>query len=286
VTPRSQRGARRRARPGLADRLPRHTGLAATFLLFGAVAAAGIVRGGHYDAFVEAHGTPRDVMARAIGLGISTVTISGLVEMHEHEVLAAAGIDPRGSLAFLNVEAAREKLEKHPLVAEASVRKLYPDALTVRITERDPFALWQKDGAVHLIGPEGQLIDRLRDERFAKLPFVVGAGANEKARDFVALTDNAPRLKPHIVAGSLVAGRRWNINLAQRVVALLPEEAPEEALITLEKLVVDDKILERGILTIDLRLPDRIAFRLTEEAHAAWTEEAQRRQKRLKGGTT
>ena len=49
--------------------------------------------------------------------------------MSESEVLRAAGIDAKLSLAFLDVNDVRERLERVPLVKSASVRKLYPNEL-------------------------------------------------------------------------------------------------------------------------------------------------------------
>ena len=55
----------------------------------------------------------------------------------------------------------------------------------------------------------------------------------------------------------------------------LPEADVEQALDTLLKLDRDNKILSRDIATIDLRLPDRVTVRLSDEAAAARRGRAQ-----------
>jgi len=42
-----------------------------------------------------------------------------------------------------------------PLVKSARVLKLYPDNLVIAIEEREPYALWQRDGKVAVIAADG-----------------------------------------------------------------------------------------------------------------------------------
>ena len=89
-------------------------------------------------------GDPRDLLARAVGLGLQKVTISGLAGLRAPEVLQIAGIAPTASLPFLSAADIRERLEAAPLVNTAEVRKLYPHELAITLVERVPYALWQK----------------------------------------------------------------------------------------------------------------------------------------------
>ena len=64
----------------------------------------------------------------------------------------------------------------------------------------------------------------------------------------------------------------------------LPEEGAEQALDTLVKLDHDKKILTRDIAAIDLRLPDRVTVRLSDEAAAARQETLKAKSPKKKGG--
>ena len=125
----------------------------------------GALRGGQYEAFVAEYGSPGDLAARALGLGIAAITITGERELVESDILAAAQISPRNSLLFLDVAAVRDRLKQIRLVQDVSVRKLYPDRLLIEITERRPFALWQKDGVVALVSADGTVLDECDDRR-------------------------------------------------------------------------------------------------------------------------
>jgi cell division protein FtsQ len=236
--------------------------------LLAAVSAYGAVQGGHYAAFVAAEGEPADILAKALGFSIKAVTIAGERELKEHDILGIAGISPRNSLLFLDVGTIREKLKQLPLVKEATVSKLYPDRLLIEIEERQPFALWQCDGQVQIVAADGVPLAAMRDQRFIHLPLVVGAGANGKLGQYLALLETAGDLRERIVAGVLVAGRRWTLKTANGIDVLLPEMEPAVALARLVDLQRTSHVLDKDILSLDFRQPGRVVARLAEEAAA------------------
>ncbi len=266
--------------------VPRFLGAGLTMMLFAATAGYGAVRGGQYDEFITRYGDPRDVAARMVGLSIGDVTVSGIVELNPTEIIQVAGIDPKGSLPFFDAGEARERLLAIPMVKEATVRKFYPNALSITVVEREPYALWQNHGDVFVVAQDGTPIDRFSDARFARLPMVVGEGANKKAAAFSSLLASAPDVAPHVRAGILVGERRWTIKLKNGIDVRLPEDKPAEAFKRLSSLIKDHKVLERDILAIDLRLSDRVVMRLGEEAATARAEMLKSRPKLGKGGTT
>jgi cell division protein FtsQ len=249
--------------------MPPGLGFALAAALLAGVGAFGALRGGQYQAFVAREGEIRDVIARALGLDIAMVTISGQAELREREILTAAGVSPKDSLLFLDASRARAGLETLPLVKSASVRKLYPDRLVIDLVERAPYALWQKDGKVSIVSADGAPIDELTDARFIGLPFVVGEGANERLPEFSALLAAAAELRPKIRAGVLISGRRWDLLMTNGVDVRLPESDPQAAVETLLRMQREDRVLDRDILSVDMRINGRMFVRLTEEAAAA-----------------
>jgi cell division protein FtsQ len=243
-----------------------------TIGLLVAVTAFGATRGGQYRALVASEGGVGDILARALGFGIDVVTISGEAQLGEPEILKLAGISPRDSLPFFDAAEARQKLEALPLIKQASVRKLYPDRIVIAIVERTPAALWQKDGDVRTIAADGAVIDEMRDQRFAALPFVVGDGANERLAEFTALLDAAAELRPKIVAGVLIGERRWNLKMSSGIEVKLPETDPAAAMANLVALQRQSRILDRDVLSLDLRVEGKIFARLSEDAAAARIE--------------
>ena len=244
-------------------------GLVLTVGLFAGVGLHGAKANGQYAAFEREYGRPRDLIARALGFGVDAVTIAGQIELGEAQLLQAAGVNPRQSLLFLDVDDMRKRLLALPLVKNVSVRKLFPGRLVIEVVERQPYGLWQKDGVVSVVAADGAPIDVLHDEKFARLPFVVGEGANLRIDEFLGLLAASGDLREKIRAGILVSQRRWTLKMTSGVEVLLPETNPKKAIELLARLEQEKNILEKDVVSLDLRVAGKIYVRLTEQAAEA-----------------
>jgi cell division protein FtsQ len=123
--------------------------------------------------------------------------------------------------------------------------------------------------------------------RYLALPLVVGVGAQHVAAEFLAKLVRYPMIAHQVEASVLVADRRWNLYLKGGVEVQLPEFAPERALQQLVELDRSKKLLARDIVKVDLRLPDRVTVRLSDDAYAARDaalKAADKNKKKRKGG--
>lgn len=254
--------------------------------LMAAAFLAGLSVNGGMEGFTAQYGAPRDLLARIAGFPLDVVTITGQKELSEIEILEQAELTSRNSLPFLDAALVRERLKAMPLVKEASVRKLYPDRLVIEITERNPYALWQHDGEVSIIARDGMVIDRMRDGRFNDLPFVSGVGANTNIDEYVALLDDAGDLRSKIRAGMRVADRRWTLKMTSGVEVMLPEKNPAEALAVVARLERENRVLQKDVLSLDMRVAGRMTARLGEDAYQARLEAKTRKTGRSRGGET
>lgn len=265
-------------------RLPRHIGVIATILMIAASTGYGAVRGGQANQVIDFFKDARDAAANAAGFRIATVAISGERHLSREEILAAAGVTSRTSLLFFDVVDARARLLTNPWIAEATVQKLLPDRLVISISEREAFALWQKAGRVGVISDDGTVLEPYVLARDAGLPLVVGAGAETRAREFLAMLGRRPELRANVRASVLVAERRWNLRLKNGVDVRLPEFDVEQALDQLAALERDVRLSNRDITAIDLRLADRITVRLSDGAFQTREEAAKKKLQKPKGG--
>jgi cell division protein FtsQ len=262
--------------------VPRGLGIAASTLLVLGSIGYGAVKGDHVSAFLEEAKNLRDAAANAAGFRVSEVAIAGRRLLTDQDVLAAAGVTHRTSMLFLDVAEARTRLTANPWIAEAAVRKLYPGRLEIEITERAPFALWQMDGKISIIAADGSVLAPLTDRRFVNLPLVVGRGAEKKAKGFLATLEHYPAIRTEVRAAILVGDRRWNLKLKNGIDVRLPEQNVQGGLDRLAALDRERQLLTRDITAVDLRLPDRVSVRLSEEAARA-REDKNKKIKR-KGG--
>jgi cell division protein FtsQ len=242
----------------------RGAGAIIALALLGGVGLYGAVLDGQYAAFTTSQGAVPDFVARMLGFGVKAVTISGAHELSDKEILDAVGIGRTRSLPFLDVAKLRAKLIDLPLVKDASVSKLYPNRVMIEIEERQPFALWQKDGAVKIIAADGTPINALNETRFTGLPLVVGDGANARIKDYLALLDAAGDLRQRIKAGMLVAERRWTLKMTNGVEVALPETGATAAVAELARLQRKFGVLDKDIVSLDLRFPGRLIARLPD----------------------
>lgn len=260
-----------RRRLGLVSswRLPRGAGIVAAIAFVLASASFGIVRGDHWPVFAVELRDLRDAAANALGFRITSIALSGPHQLTREQILAAAGVTDRTSLLFLDASSARARLKANPWIADATVLKLYPGRLHIAVIERKAFALWQKDGKVRVISDDGTVLEPEVNRLFAGLPLVVGGGAETRAKGFLALLDKYPLVRNQLRAAVLVAERRWNLMLDNGIDVRLPENDITQALDTLVQLDRDKRLLTRDITAVDLRLPDRVTVRLSDEAYAA-----------------
>jgi cell division protein FtsQ len=252
-------------------------GIAGSVLLLAAALGYGAVAGGHVDDIVDWLKDARDQAANAVGFRIAAVSLTGPKEVSREEILTIAGVTGH------DADAARARLMANPWIADAAVLKLYPDRLQITVTERQAFALWQKDGRVSVIAADGTILEPFVEDRYLRLPLVVGRGAERQAKDFLAIVDRYPGIESLLRASVLVADRRWNLRLANGIDVRLPETDVEQALDRLVTLDREKKLLSRDIVAVDLRLSDRVTVRLSDAAAQA-REDALKDKKKKKGG--
>lgn len=270
-------------------RLPAGSGTIATIAIFAVSIVFGLLQGGYVAGFSSIYGSPIAALTRVSGFGVERVTISGLYRLNERDVLRAAGIGVTSALPLVDVETVRANLMRLPIVKEASVRKMYPDQMLIVIEERDPYALWQLNGEISAIAADGRVMEGLHESGLTSLPLVAGAGAAQHVQEFVALSQLVPELTPHIRAGIYVGQRRWTLTMTNGLEVMLPEVEPAKAVLQLASLVRDSHVLEKDIVTLDLRQLNRMTVRLTENALASREELLKERAKSAvkdKGGLT
>ena len=268
----------------LDTRLPRGIGSAAGAAIILGSIAYGAVKGDHVPAVVAALKDARDAAANTAGFRITAVALAGNHHVSREEVLAIAGVTGTASLLFLDVDQARDRLKTNPWISDASVLKLYPGQLQIVVSEREAFALWQKQGRVSVIADDGTVLEPFVAPRLSRLPLVVGSGAQTRAREFLTLLEPYPALRETVLAAVLVGERRWNLRLKNGIDVELPET---DAASALERFVTLDRqknLVTRDIQVIDLRLPDRVTVRLSDAAAQARSDALKDKPKK-KGGS-
>jgi cell division protein FtsQ len=195
------------------------------------------------------------------GLIVNEVFVIGRHETPREHLLEALGAERGSAILGLDIVAARARLLALPWIAEASVERLLPDMIVVRITERKPLALWQNHAQFALIDTDGEVIQRNDLDRFADLLIVVGDDAPREAEALVDILEQQPELRDQVKAAIRIGGRRWNLRLANGIDVRLPEENPENAWARLAEYERTHQVLQRDIQVLDLRFTDQLIVR-------------------------
>jgi cell division protein FtsQ len=169
----------------------------------------------------------------------------------------------------IDLDAARGRIEALDAVARADLRVRSGGVLQVVITERDPVAIWRTEAGLTLLDDTGHRVAGLvsRSDR-PDLPLIAGEGADLAASEALALFDAAGPLTPRIRGLVRMGNRRWDVVLDRDQRVMLPEDNPVQAMERLLALDQAQDIMNRDILTVDLRSDHRPTLRLTPNALA------------------
>lgn len=188
------------------------------------------------------------------GFGIAEVHLSGNQRTGAATIMAALGLKRGQSIFGIDLPDARLRLLQLPWVAEAEVKRHYPDDLDVTIVEKLPYARWQSpDGRLFVVERAGGLITDQNLGAFARLPLLLGEGAPQVAAPFIDAVAQHRAIVARTAAYQYQSGRRWNLLLDDGVVVKLPETGWQKQLSALDHLIIDEGVLERDVTEIDLR---------------------------------
>lgn len=237
------------------------TGAVAGF--FGLVAVMGVIAGGHVPKLAADGQAAVYAFFAQGGLRVQRIEIAGAALIPEAHIKALTGlVEGETSIFAADPHDIRAKLLAEPYIAEAQVRRVWPNRIEILIVERRPVALWQSDGALRVIDHAGVPFAAPDPSRFPNLLLVVGAGAAPEASRLMDMLAKQPGLRPRVKAAVFVGQRRWNLRLDNGVEVRLPEEGADAALAELTTLDRDQQILARDLDVIDLRFPDKLIVRL------------------------
>jgi cell division protein FtsQ len=232
--------------------------LTAGFLLLAIVGA--LFAGGYVRRSLDTVNSTTAALVAEAGFGIAEVHITGNTRTPPETVLAALGFAPGQSIFGADLHDARARLMALEWVSDADVVRRYPDTINVRLIEKVPFALWQSGNELWVVERSGGRITMDNIAAYARLPLLLGDGAPQLGADIVDVVATKRALSARVKAYQRQSMRRWNLLLDNKVVVKLPEKNWQKELDTLEHLIIDNGVLERDIVEIDLRDSSRFFF--------------------------
>lgn len=239
--------------------------------LLGLFVAAGVLAG------LVAMGVPQMIgLSLAHGLGamgftVRNIQIQGRSHVDAASVYAVVA-DARGQdMPLVDLSGMRERLLALGWVADARVSRRLPDTLVVDLVERAPAALLQRNGRLSLIDADGHVLNAIDPHKLpVQLPLVIGWDVERHVAELRALTATQPVLAHLVAGGTWVGDRRWDLRFQSGEVLALPEGAAPAAaaLAAFARKDRDERLLGRGYVHFDMRLPGQLVVRTSSEPGA------------------
>jgi cell division protein FtsQ len=206
-------------------------------------------------------GQSLSAVAKDVGFVLTDVSITGRENASLTQIREAISVKEGDSILAFSPDQVRERLQALPWIQSARVERRFPGTINVSVVERRPFAIWQYQNKFQVIDRFGMTITADRMERFGPLPLVVGAGAQSSAAALRDILVTFPVIDDRTQALVRIGERRWNLRLHNGTDVYLPEGHAASALARLSELQASMGIMDRPLVAIDMRLPDRLVLR-------------------------
>jgi cell division protein FtsQ len=213
-----------------------------------------------------------DAMARLAGFGIDQVTLSGYRFALDRDVFNALDLGNVKSFLSLDAEAVKTRIERVPWIASAEIKRVYPNRLDVRITERKAYALWRRGEESYLIDDTGRVLTGVGSARFPDLLQISGEGAAAEAAALMKLIARYPEIARRLSEAERVNERRWTLRLTGGVSLILPPDGEAHVLESIARDASLGRLVAGERATIDFRVPGRITVRAEGEPAGAKAE--------------
>jgi cell division protein FtsQ len=223
-----------------------------------------------------------DVLTQCDYFKAETITVEGGHRLTPAQILETAKIEDGVNLVSLNLKTIRKRLLAHPWIAEADIRRTFPETISIRIREQEPLAVLDF-GKQFLINRSGVIFKEAEAFETAGLPVMSGIDYSDwkiletpETQVFVSVLEvlNIGRSSEGILPNRLIK----HIKVDREIGLTLETDGPVRTIqlgygsyrkkySRLEKIlsfVEQDEEIET-IEDIDLRNPDHIVARPGDE---------------------
>lgn len=201
-----------------------------------------------------------------MGFTLEDVVVEGRMRTNKEQILKTLDLKRGRPLLTIHLQDSKEKLENLSWVKAARIERRFPDTLFIRISEKEPVAIWQNQNKTYLVDYDGEILETQEAHKYKELLLVTGHQAPKYVGRLVTLLEKNPKIKARVTSATHLRATRWDIKLDGQLDIKLPEQDAEEALEYLVALENHHHLTDKKIMTIDMRMPGQLILRLTPEA--------------------
>lgn len=119
---------------------------------------------------------------------LKRIEVSAAKRLTRDEIMTAAGIEPGRDLLRMNLKKMGEQLALNPWVETVRIRRYYPDAVSIDITEREPLAVVNM-GYLYYLDKKGTVFKVLNQGDRLDYPVVTGFSEDDLTSDPAGMKD-------------------------------------------------------------------------------------------------
>ncbi len=112
---------------------------------------------------------------------IREISVRGVKELTEKDVLAEAKIRMRSNILSVNTDAVAKRISANPWIKSVYVGRELPDRLVLEVQERTPIALVKQAGALYLMDVDGFVFKKLSTADEVDLAILSGVDVRAKS---------------------------------------------------------------------------------------------------------
>ncbi len=202
------------------------------------------------------------------GFKVQHIEVAGLKNLRPEWVLDAANIRIGDPIFSVSVAALWKNIQALPEVRSVQIERDLPDTLRLVVTEREAVARWQYQGRQQWMDRDGTLLANQQHAATDGDMVLVGKDVPAHAERFLKLMETTPALKEKIVSAVRVGNRRWDVAFDNGLVVKLPASNMAAAWKKFAALVENEKLMDRDINMVDLRIEGRVFLTLNPQPDA------------------
>jgi len=203
-----------------------------------------------------------------LGFKVDNVYLEGRKFTSLADITRAMNIHSGDPILGIPLTQMRLDLQAVPRVKYAEVARVLPNQLHIHIVEREPVAIWQDHGKLHLIDDDGIVMEYGDPAQYNNLLLIVGDNAPAHTHELFSMLSAEPEMVKNIAAALRIGDRRWNIRFKNGVELKLPEGDATAAWQNFAAMEHENHLLERAIRTVDMRLSDRVFVKYNSPTEA------------------
>jgi len=187
---------------------------------------------------------------------VSKINITGLSERKNLEVLNNLNNFLYESIFFISKDEIKNILEKHNIIQEFSIKKIYPSTLNIEIKPTKYIARVSNNGQ-YLVGANGKLIEDINNNEL--LPYIFGEFNSQHFLSFKQNIEKSIFSFSNLKTLYFFPSGRWDILTDNDILIKLPKEHMVASLNLSKKLIDNDNFKDNKF--IDLRVKNHLVIK-------------------------